>query len=76
MYACNKKKKNVHVLKELELTDIFQGSKSTIKKDVALLSTKKEKKKKKTKEKEKESSTHIILVGLTISLRVHLSIPG
>ena len=38
-----KKKKNVHVLKELELTDIFQGSKSTIKKDVALLSTKKEK---------------------------------
>ena len=77
MYACNKKKKKVHVLKELELTDIFQGSKSTIKKDVALLSTKKEKKKKKkTKEKEKESSTHIILVGLTISLRVHLSIPG
>ena len=47
------KKKNVHVLKELELTDIFQGSKSTIKKDVALLSTKKEKKKKENKRKRK-----------------------
>ena len=55
MYACNKKKKkNVHVLKELELTDIFQGSKSTIKKDVALLSTKKEKKKRKRKQKQKK----------------------
>ena len=44
------KKKIVHILKELELIDIFQGSKSTFKKDVALLSTKKKtKKKKKTK---------------------------
>ena len=47
------KKKFVHILKELELTDIFQGSKSTFKKDVALLSTKKQK----TKEKEKEKSS-------------------
>ena len=49
-----KKKKIVHVLKELELTDIFQGSKSTIKKDVALLSTKKEKKKKRKQKKKKK----------------------
>ena len=41
------KKKFVHILKELELTDIFQWSKSTFKKDVALYH---QKKKKKTKE--------------------------
>ena len=57
MYAYNKKK-IVHILKELELIDIFQGSKSTFKKDVALLSTKNEKKKKKKrKRKRKKSST-------------------
>ena len=43
------KKKIVHILKELELTDIFQGSKSKFKKDVALYQQKKKKRKKRKK---------------------------
>lgn len=48
IFVCiyQKKKKIVHLLKRTRTNRHFQGSKSTFKKDVSLLSTKKKKEKK------------------------------